>query len=340
MPRRKAIGAVNATGLRIFISGVHSGPNPMPGVGVARCLRMAFPRARLVAVDYSTQSSGLRWPDFDESVVRPPWHAVDPAAHVAFVSRVLDRGHVWLSGLDLELRVLARHIGTLSNLPCPSPAALKMALKPPGLLARRLGLTVPPFRRVEGSSDADLGQFCREQGWPVWVKGSAYGAFPIWSWYEMIPAVHRMAELWGGRKQVFLQAHVEGQDVTVAFAAWRGRFLGAAFLEKLERTPEGKAWSGRVSPVPESFERRLRAFLRITRWSGGGEIECVRDPCAGWWLLECNPRFPAWIYGAALAGLNLPARLIEAASGVREVAGSIRESRTFTRVVLESPAHV
>jgi len=330
--------AGNRAGLRVFISGVHSGPNPMPGVGIARCLRAAFPEACLVAVDYSARSSGLLWKDFNDCIVRPPWHAIDPAAHVAFVADVLARGEIWLSGLDLELRLLARHFRNRPNLPCPLLPALKIAAKPPGGVGKRLGLALPPFFPIGSSSDAVLGRFCREQGWPVWVKGSAYGAVPIWSWYELVPAVSRLAEVWGGREQLFLQAHVEGQDVTVAFAAWRGRFLGAALLEKLERTLEGKAWSGRVSRVPDDLERRLRTFVRVMRWSGGGEIECVRDPFSRLWLLECNPRFPAWIYGAALAGSNLPARLIEAAAGKKEVAGPIPSPRTFTRVVLESPA--
>ena len=333
-------GTGGNSSLRIFISGVHSGPNPSPGVGTARCLRSAFPKARLVAVDYSASSGGLLWNDFDDCLVRPPWHAVDPAEHVAFVADVLAGGAIWLSGLDLELRLLARHFRNRPNLPCPPLPALKIAAKPPAEIGKRLGVTLPPFLPVGSSSDTVLGRFCREQGWPVWVKGPAYGAVPIWSWYEMVPAVRRMAEAWGGREHLFLQTHVEGQDVTIAFAAWRGRLLGAAFLEKLERTAEGKAWSGRVSGVPADLEVRLRTFVRATRWSGGGEIECVRDPFSRLWLLECNPRFPAWIYGATLAGYNLPASLIEAMTGEKGLAGRPRSRQTFTRVVLESPAHV
>ncbi len=326
--------------LRIYVSGVHSGPNPSPGVGVARCLRAAFPRASLIAVDYSTSSGGLRWNDFTDCIVRPPWHAIDPEEHVSFVADILDRGEIWLSGLDLELRLLAKHFRNRRTLPCPPLSALKMAAKPPAEVGRRLGLKLPPFFRIASSSDAVLGKFCRQHGWPVWVKGPAYGAVPIWSWYDMAPMVRRMAELWGDRRSLFLQSHVEGQDMTIAFAAWRGRLLGAAFLEKLERTAEGKAWSGRVVGVPADLERRLRSFVRATRWSGGGEIECVRDPFSRLWLLECNPRFPAWIYGATLAGYNLPALLVEAVAGERGVPGKTRARGIFTRVVLESPAHV
>jgi hypothetical protein len=324
--------------MRIYISGVHSGPNPSPGVGIARSLRAAFPYTSLVAVDYSAASSGLLWEDFDDCLVRPPWQAIDLRSHVSFVASVLAQGALWLSGLDLEVQLLARRLRADRRLPCPPASAVALARKPPVAIGKRLGLAIPPFLPCAPASDQQLSHFCRTHGWPIWVKGTTYEAVPIWSWYEMAPVLSRMAGAWGGRDQVFVQTHVDGQDVTIAFAAWRGTLLGAAFLEKLDRTHEGKAWSGRVGPVPGDIERRLRAFVRATRWSGGGEIECVRDPLSRLWLLECNARFPAWIYGATLAGYNLPARLIEAVTGERGLHGNAPGSRTFTRVVVEVQA--
>jgi predicted ATP-grasp superfamily ATP-dependent carboligase len=213
-----------------------------------------------------------------------------------------------------------------------------MSAKPPVQLGKLLDFPIPPFLAFAGSSDEGLSRFCRLHGWPIWVKGPEYDAVPVWSWYEMAPVVQRLSRAWGGRDRLFLQAHVEGQDVTMAFAAWEGKLLGAAFLEKLDRTYEGKAWSGRVSRLPGDLEHALRKFVRATRWSGGGEIECVRDPQLRLWLLECNPRFPAWIYGATQAGLNLPAMLVQAVTRRRAVASRKTRSETFTRVVLEVPA--
>src|SRR5262245_53812343 len=113
------------TGPRIFVSGVHSGTNPSPGIGVARCLRETFPDARLVAVDYSPYSAGLAWADFDERVVRPSWRAGGARGHVAYVRAALARGDVWLSVLDLELRLLATQIGSRRGLLCPPLRALR-----------------------------------------------------------------------------------------------------------------------------------------------------------------------------------------------------------------------
>jgi diaminopimelate decarboxylase len=324
--------------LRIYISGVHGGVNPSPGVGIARSLREAFPPAHLTAVDFSGRSSGLCWPDFDAAVVRPAWQSIDLRSHAAYVSSLLQRGAIWLSGLDLEIQLLARQIRSNPRLPQPSWPTIKMTIKPPLQLAATLGFGIPAFHPVGASSEEDLSRFCRLHGWPLWVKGTHYDAVPIWTWYDARPVIAQLAAAWGGRDQLFVQAHVEGQDVTIAFAAWKGELLGSAFLEKLDRTQQGKVWAGRISRVPDDIERRLRRLVRLTKWSGGGEIECVRDERGTLWLLECNPRFPAWIYAATQAGYNLPALLVNAMTGQKPRAMTKPGKQAFTRVVVEVPA--
>jgi diaminopimelate decarboxylase len=49
-----------------------------------------------------------------------------------------------------------------------------------------------------------------------------------------------------------------------------------------------------------------------------------------------NPRFPAWVHGATIAGHNLPAMLVEAAAHVKPSKAKA-EANEFTRVVLEVP---
>ena len=59
--------SIDVASLRLYLSGVHSGPNPSPGLGTARALRERFPDAVLIAVDYSPRSTGLHDPVFDEA---------------------------------------------------------------------------------------------------------------------------------------------------------------------------------------------------------------------------------------------------------------------------------
>jgi hypothetical protein len=83
-------------------------------------------------------------------------------------------------------------------------------------------------------------------------------------------------------------------------------------MRKREITEEGKTWAGDISEVDEAFLTPLRRIVRELNWTGGGELEMVRDADGRLWLLEWNPRFPAWVHGATIAGVNLPALLVEA----------------------------
>jgi hypothetical protein len=77
-------------------------------------------------------------------------------------------------------------------------------------------------------------------------------------------------------------------------------------------------------------------MIRRINWTGGAELEMVRDAENQLWLLEVNPRFPAWIHGSTITGRNIPAALIEGATGVK-AQESVAVAEEFTRVVLEIP---
>ena len=61
----------------------------------------------------------------------------------------------------------------------------------------------------------------------------------------------------------------------------------------------------------------------------------MRDTSGQLWMIECNPRFPAWIHGSTIAGRNLAAAVVEKASGVRAQRRATCEE--FARIVLEVP---
>ncbi|TMJ13908.1 MAG: hypothetical protein E6G94_10785, partial [Alphaproteobacteria bacterium] len=137
-------------------------------------------------------------------------------------------------------------------------------------------------------------------------------------------------------ERLFLQRHVSGYEESVMLSAWRGELLGAVSMRKRDITPEGKTWAGDISEVPADFLEPLRAMVRDLNWSGGGEVEMVRDTAGQLWLLEMNPRFPAWVHGATIAGHNLPGLLIQGATGIA-AKPSPAQAEVFTRLVIEVP---
>ena len=55
-------------------------------------------------------------------------------------------------------------------------------------------------------------------------------------------------------------------------------------------------------------------FIEEYRWQGGFELECiVNDDTV--YLIEINPRLPAWSYFATGVGINLPSNLLRKAFG-------------------------
>lgn len=319
---------------RVYISGLYSGPNPSPGLGVARSVRVAYPAATLIGVDYSNRITGLHWPDFDEIWLQRPWDELDLTTYSTEIGGVLEQGAVWISGLDLEVHWMAFELSGVSTVLVPGPSSLAAVTKPEIEAHRGLPLVVPPFA-VTTLPDWELHSFCRANGWQVWLKGPYYEAYRVNDWQDLNRARKALETTWA-TKRLFLQAHVTGYEESIALSAYKGNLLDAVYMVKHEVTPEGKTWSARVTDVPEAIMRPLRSVVKDLNWTGGAELEMIRDMDGTRWVIDWNPRFPAWIHGATLAGRNLPGLLVEAATGLPSQAAPAT-TQEFARVVIELP---
>jgi len=56
-------------------------------------------------------------------------------------------------------------------------------------------------------------------------------------------------------------------------------------------------------------------FVREFRWKGPFELECIVGG-GEIYLIEVNPRFPAWCYFATGVGVNLPAQMLRSGMGL------------------------
>lgn len=323
--------------MKIYISGLYSGTNPQPGIGIARSLRMAYPEATLVGVEYSNRSSGIHWTDFNELWLQRPWEELNFDHYGTLIRDALDSGALWISGIDLEIMWLASLFPEgHKNLLTPLPGALQKISKPAVEAHKGLPVRIPKFISTQ-KCDWELHAFCRQHDWKMWLKGPYYEAVRTSSWdvFERVRTL--LARAWS-TERLFLQAHVTGYEESVCFCAYQGELISCVHMRKRELTEEGKTWAGDVSEVSEEFSVPLRRIVKDLNWTGGAELEMVRDAEDRFWLLECNPRFPAWIHGATIANRNLPALMVERATGVavrkQEASTACHE---FTRVVYEMP---
>lgn len=323
--------------LTIYISGLYSGTNPQPGIGIARSIRLAYPDAKIIGVEYSNRCSGIHWHDFDDIWLQRPWQEINLDSHGEEIGKILDSGAMWISSIDLEIIWLA-DVFPLGhrNLLTPPKAGLSRIGKPAIPAFTGLPVKIPTFVTTE-ISDWELHAFCREHDWKVWLKGPYYEAVRTSTWAEFEHYRRVMANAWHTDK-LFLQSHKTGYEESVMLSAYQGELLDCVYMRKRDLTEKSKTWAGDVADVPKEIIIPLRQIIRELKWSGGAELEMVRDAKDDLWLLECNPRFPAWVHGATITGRNLPGLLVEGASGIPSQ-DSPSQGDEFTRVVLEVPVN-
>ena len=58
-----------------------------------------------------------------------------------------------------------------------------------------------------------------------------------------------------------------------------------------------------------------RKLIKSTQWRGGMELEIIKTNEGDYYLIEINPRFPAWVYLAVGCGQNHPEALVRLAMG-------------------------
>lgn len=322
--------------MKIYISGLYSGTNPQPGVGIARSLRQAYPDATLVGVEYSNRCSGIHWQDFDEIWLQRPWEELSLPDYAENVRSVLDSGALWISSIDLEIMWFGDIFPNgHPNLLTPPLSALRLTMKPEISAHKGLPVEIPTFVTTDELSDWELHAFCRQHDWKVWLKGPYYEAVQVRTWADLEAMRGVLSRAWATDK-LFLQTHVTGYEESVTISAYRGELLKCVLMRKRDLTELSKTWAGDISDVPENFAAPLRKIVKELNWTGGAEFEMVHDAAGKLYLLEVNPRFPAWIHGATITGHNMPAALVEGVTGVKARENQ-PQAEEFTRVVMEIP---
>lgn len=304
----------------VAITGMNARPeNPGPGYPVTRCLRQAADfRGRVVGLGYDVLDAGLYHPYCDTSYLLPY-----PAAGAeALLERLLEvhaQEHLdaVIPCLDAELpcfiaiadQLAERGIRTL----LPTAAQLQARNKDrlPDL-CRRLGINTPETRNV---TDPGFFRRCQLDGWeyPLVVKGAFYDAIICHAAEEAEAAYYKLAAQWG--YPVLVQRYLSGQEINLTGLGTGRGLVGGVMMRKRAVTDKGKAWAG-VSVVDEQLERLAATLVEGLAWSGPLEVEVLRAHADGQlYLIEMNPRFPAWVYLSHGVGRNLPRALLDLLQG-------------------------
>ena len=305
--------------LFIGVSGINAIDNPGPGIGVARSLKEDPDlKVKIVGLAYDAMETGI-FMDWvvDKSFILPyPSGAGD-----SFVERLLyiKRNHgldIVIPNLDAKLPLYIKHAATLAGHGIRTflPSMEQFRLRGKDRLtdiASKISISLPRTKVV--NSVDGLMQAIGDIGLPVMVKGSFYKAYKSHTVAEAVSHYHDLVAEWG--YPILVQQVVTGDEMNVVgLGDGEGHSLGLVGIKKLSVTALGKIWTG-VTVKNQKMQAAVEAFIREFKWRGPFELECIVNGNEVF-LIEINPRFPAWSYFATGVGINLPSRLVRRAFGL------------------------
>lgn len=158
------------------------------------------------------------------------------------------------------------------------------------------------------------GTECDEEfDFPVMIKGKWYDAYVANNLEQAKAYFHKISAKWG--LPVVIQKFVHGTEYNViGLGDGHGNMLAAVPMRKQYITDKGKAWAG-ISIDDKKLIALTEKFIKSTKWRGAFELELMKNDDNIYYLMEINPRIPAWVYLAVGVGQNIPEALVNLAIG-------------------------
>ena len=303
---------------RVAVSGINAVDNPGPGVGIAKGLKESGLEVSIFGLAYDAMEPGIymKWL-IDKSFIMPyPSEGEEP-----FIERLLYVKTTYgldavIPALDAELPLFIKGASLLESygiktfLPTEEQFKLRGKDRLPEI-AERIDVKVPETRIV--TSYEELSKAVEEIGFPIMIKGIFYKAYKAFNIAQATSYFNSIVAEWG--YPIIVQQVVTGEEMNVVgIGDGEGSHFGLVGIKKLWITSLGKIWTG-VTVRNERLLSATERFVSEFKWRGAFEFECIvndRDI----YLIEVNPRFPAWVYFATGVGVNLPGRLLKAALGI------------------------
>ncbi len=306
--------------IHIAITGLNNTDNPGPGVPVIRGIRESKDLdVRIIGLAYENLEPGIYMPGVTDKTYLIPYPS---SGSKVFLNRILEihekeRVDLIIPNFDAELytfikseALLAKH-GIRTFLPALEQLDERSKANLPAF-GKKYGVKVPDSKELVNANDIHK---CMEDfDFPVLVKGKFYDAWFAYNEEQVNAHFNKIASKWG--LPVIIQEYIRGTEVNVtALGDGSGRTIAAVSMRKQYITDKGKAWGGITIDDPHMMEI-TRNLIGKTKWKGGMELEMIRTISAEYYLIEINPRIPAWVYLAVGAGQNMPEALVKMAMGI------------------------
>lgn len=305
--------------LVIAVTGLNAIDSPGPGVAVIRAIRECPDfDVRIVGLSYESLEPGSYMHDLVDKTYHIPYPSAGTDTLMARLMYIHAKEHIDLiiPNFDAELynfiklkdKLQDEGINTFMPDLQQFEARDKIKLSEFG---KKFDLFVPADKTIHMAKDIE--ETAKELGYPMVVKGKFYDAIIVNTQEQAEKAFYKIQAKWG--LPVIFQEFINGTEINVAaLGDGEGNAISVIPMRKLYITDKGKAWSG-ITIDDESYIDLARKFIKVTKWRGGCELEIMQSEDGKPYIMEVNPRFPAWIYLTAAAGQNQPASLVKMAMG-------------------------
>ena len=305
--------------LNIGVTGLNAIDSPGPGIPVIRALREARGfDVRITGFSYESLEPGIYMHDLVDRTYQIPYPTAGTDTLLARLAYIQEKEQldVIIPNFDAELYAFIKLEPKLKKM------GIRMFLPTLGQFEERHKVNLDDFGkkhqiRVPRSKalfdTQNLQKALSGFTFPVVVKGKYYDASIAYHPDQVRDQFNKISAKWG--LPIIIQEFVEGTEFNVTgLGDGKGNTVAAVPMRKQYITDKGKAWGG-ITIADADMLEMTRNFLRSTKWRGGFELELMKNKKGELFLLEINPRMPAWIYLAVGSGQNIPEALVGLALG-------------------------
>lgn len=305
--------------LVIGVTGLNATENPGPGIPVIRALRDGFgENIRIIGLCYEPLEPGIYMKNLVNKTYQIPYPAAGADALLERLQHIRQKENlnILIPNFDAELHNFIKlepqlkQLGMHTFLPSQSQLALRDKVNLP-VLGKQLQFKVPDSYIITKISS--LKEASEKIGFPLVIKGKYYDAQVAETPEQAQEAFYKLSNKWG--LPLIAQQFIRGTEINVAVLGdGKGNVISQVSMRKMYITEKGKAWAG-TTIEDQDLADLAQQFAQKTQWKSAFELELVRNTKGELFVIEINPRFPAWIYLAAAAGQNQPEALVKMALG-------------------------
>ncbi|MCB0807393.1 MAG: ATP-grasp domain-containing protein [Bacteroidales bacterium] len=303
--------------INIAVTGLNAIDSPGPGIAVIRGLREAKSfDVRIIGLAYESLEPGIYMHDLIDKTYQIPYPSTGTDSLLKRLEYIQEQENldVIIPNFDAELFPFIKlspklkEMGISTFLPTESQFEERHKINLPDF-GKKYNIRVPHSKAI--FSTVEIPGLVQEFNYPLVVKGKYYDAEIAHTPEQVQAYFTKISNKWG--LPIIIQQYVKGTEYNATgLGDGKGNAISIVPMRKQYITDKGKAWGG-ISIDEEEIFNLTRHFIKTTKWRGGFELELIKDFSNSFYLLEVNPRMPAWIYLSVGVGQNIPEALVNLA---------------------------